>query len=61
MQVPTIPSMQHIQDPLDMAMNYQQQFQQQQSLFTKQQEKLKQQLEYQKILEQKIAYQQRLL
>ena len=61
MQTPTIPSMQHIQDPLGMPMNYQQQFQQQQALFAKQQEQLKQQLEYQKRLEQQIAYQQQLL
>lgn len=40
---------------------FQQQFQQQQAMFAKQQEQLKQHLEYQKRLEQQIAYQQQLL
>ena len=49
---------QHNQNPLDMYVIYQQQFQQKQAIFLKQQEQLRKQLEYQQKLEQKITYQQ---
>ena len=41
-QAPTMPSIQPIQDPLGIPINYQQQLQQQQALFSKQQEQIKQ-------------------